>query len=72
MLRISGVRVPFPINHSFFDFYDNKLNVNPFHATGLSLYPLKTSKNLCFSDILDGLKWAKENSKRIVDNERPN
>ena len=29
---------------------------NPFHATGLFLYPLKTSKNLRFSDVFRGYR----------------
>ena len=28
--------------------------INPFHATGLFLYPLKTSVNLWFSDVFMG------------------
>ena len=32
----------------------------PFHATGLFLYPLKTSENFCFSDVF------KEHRKRPV------
>ena len=24
------------------------INISPFHVTGISLYPLKTSKKLCF------------------------
>ena len=28
--------------------------MNPFHATGLFLYPLKTPKDLWFSDVLRG------------------
>ena len=30
------------------------LNINPFHATGLFLYPLKTSENHRFSDVFRG------------------
>ena len=40
-------------------------HVNPFHATGLFWYPLKTSENLCFSDVFrgvsketSGMKWV--------------
>ena len=29
---------------------------NPFHTTSLFLYPLKTSKNLCFSDVFRGYR----------------
>ena len=29
---------------------------NPFHATGIFLYPLKTSENLWFSDIFKGYR----------------
>ena len=32
------------------------LTFNPFRATGLFLYPLKTSKNLCFSDVFRGYR----------------
>ena len=32
------------------------LFVNPFHATGVILYPLKTSENLWFSDIFRGYR----------------
>ena len=28
--------------------------INPFHATGLFLYPLKTSENLWFSNVFGG------------------
>ena len=28
--------------------------MNPLHATGLFLYPLKTSENLWFSDVIQG------------------
>ena len=28
--------------------------INPFHATGLFLYLLKTSEDLCFSDLFKG------------------
>ena len=31
-----------------------KLIINPFHATDLFWYPLKTSENLCFSDVFRG------------------
>ena len=34
--------------------------VNTFHATGLFLYPLKTSENLWFSDVFEGYR------KRLV------
>ena len=30
--------------------------VNPFHATGLFLYPLKTSENQRFSDVFRGYR----------------
>ena len=33
--------------------------VNPFHATYLFLYPLKTSKNLCFSDVFSRYRKRK-------------
>ena len=37
--------------------------LNPFHATGLFLYPLKTPGNLWFSGFLKketgGMKWVK-------------
>ena len=32
------------------------VDVNLFHATGLFLYPLKTSEKLCFSDVFSGYK----------------
>ena len=38
---------------------------NPFHVTGLFLYPLKTSENLCFFlfsgawKATSGMKWVK-------------
>ena len=35
-------------------------NVNPFHATGLFRYPLKTSENLWFPDVFRGYR------KRLV------
>ena len=44
------------------------LFVNPFHVTGVILYPLKTSENLWFSDIFrgyrkrpSGMKWVNAN-----------
>ena len=33
-----------------------RLVVNPIHATGLFLYPLKTSESLWFSDVFRGHK----------------
>ena len=30
--------------------------VNQFHATDRFLYPLKTSENLCFSDVSGGIE----------------
>ena len=30
--------------------------LNPFHATGIFLYPLKKSENLWFSDALRGIE----------------
>ena len=30
---------------------ENVQHINPFNATGLFLYPLKTSENLLFSDV---------------------
>ena len=35
---------------------ERHININPFHATGLFLYPLKTSENLWFSDVIRGIK----------------
>ena len=32
------------------------MNINPFHATGLFLHPLKTSKNQRFSDVFRGYR----------------
>ena len=42
-------------------FLDVRLNqiknlINPFYATGLFLYPRKTSENLWFSDVFKGYK----------------
>ena len=44
-------------------FYDY---IDPFHATGIFLYPLKTSENLWFSDVIRGawkdtcdMKWIR-------------
>ena len=34
--------------------------INPFHATGIFRYPLKTSENLRFSDVFGGV--SKETS----------
>ena len=51
--------------------YDNihkvlQFCINPFHATGLFLYPLKALENLRFPDIFggykkqtNGMKWVK-------------
>ena len=32
------------------------MDINRFHATGLFLYPLKTSENLLFSDVSGGIE----------------
>ena len=34
--------------------HNTVFNINPFHATVLFLYPLKTSGNLWFSDVFSG------------------
>ena len=34
----------------------SRLSINPFPATGLFLYPLKTSQNLCFFNIFRGYR----------------
>ena len=45
--------------------------LNPFHATGLFRYPLKTSENLGFLIFLgvsketSGMKWVSENAHSI-------
>ena len=36
--------------------YQNNLSINPFHATGLFLFPLKTLENLWFSDVFRGYR----------------
>ena len=36
------------------------LVINPFHATGLFLYPLKTSGNRWFSDVFRGYRKRPE------------
>ena len=47
------------------------LNINPFHATDLSWYPLKTPENQMFSDVfrgvskeISGTKWIRETFQR--------
>ena len=35
---------------------EGNLSVNPFHATGLLRYPLKTSEDLWFSDVFWGIE----------------
>ena len=42
------------IYKDFFPKKKKKLKVNPLHATDLFLYPLKTSKNLWFTDVFRG------------------
>ena len=45
-------------NHGFgiiLRFFSSML-INPVHVTGLSLYPLKTSENLWFSDVSGGIE----------------
>ena len=45
-------------NHGFgiiLRFFSSML-INPVHVTGLSLYPLKTSENLWFSDVFRGYR----------------
>ena len=37
--------------------------INPFNATGLFLYPLKTSENLWFSDFFQGVKKETSDTK---------
>ena len=37
--------------------------INPFHATGLFLYPLKTLENLWFSDFFQGVKKETSDTK---------
>ena len=32
------------------------VTINPFHATGIFLYPLKKSENLWFSDVFRGYR----------------
>ena len=39
-----------------FHFHLNELILNPFHASGLFLYPLKTSENLWFPDVFTGYR----------------
>ena len=36
--------------------FDSNVFVNPFQATGLSLYPLKTSEKQIFSDVFRGCR----------------
>ena len=44
------------------------LSINPFHVTGLFWYPLKTSENQRFSDVLRGIKrdqWHEMGQKEL-------
>ena len=44
------------ITHKFFHNFSNDTFINLFHATGLFLYPLKTSENQRFLDIFRGYR----------------
>ena len=49
-------------------YHTTLIKVNPFHATCLILHPLKTSENLCFSDVF---RWYKDSrSMRWINEER--
>ena len=49
------------ISNVFIVNFEHMYLINPFHATDLFLYPLKTSDTLCFSDVFRGYSMDRNN-----------
>ena len=47
-------------------FHNGNIDLNPFHATGLFLYPLKISENLWFSYVFRGYRKRPVTWNRLV------